>query len=64
MNRFLIQVPGMDELLDANTKKYINSNTWGMAVGGTLVMGEKGTLTIESRFLNQNGLDASLDIRF
>jgi hypothetical protein len=63
-NKFLIHAPGMDELLDANTRTYINSHTWGMAVGGTLLMGEKGSFTIESRFINQNGIDASLEIRF
>ena len=63
-NKFLVSVPGMEELIDATTRSYMNSNTWGMAVGGTLMMGEKGTLTVESRFINQNGIDASLEIRF
>ena len=63
-NKFLIRIPGMDELVDASTRTYANSNTWGMAVGGSLLMGNKGILTIESRFINQNGIDASLEIRF
>lgn len=63
-NKFLIQIPGMEDLMDANTKTFINAKTWGMAVGGSLIMGEKGTLTIESRFINQNAIDASLEIHF
>jgi hypothetical protein len=35
-----------------------------MAVGATLVMGDKGTLSVESRFFNQNGINASLEIKF
>jgi hypothetical protein len=62
--KFLIRIPGMEDLVTANTNTYSNSHNWGMAVGGTLLMGEKGTLSIESRFINQNGIDASLEIRF
>jgi hypothetical protein len=62
--KFLIKLPGMEELLDANTKSYINSNSLGLAVGGTLMIGEIGTLTIESRFINQNAIDVSFDIHF
>jgi hypothetical protein len=61
---FLINVPGFDEPMDATIRSFVGSTSWGMAVGGTLVMGEKGTLAIESRFINQNGINASLDIKF
>jgi hypothetical protein len=35
-----------------------------MAVGGTILGGKKGSLTIESRFFNQNAINVSGEIRF
>ncbi len=61
---FLVLVPGVEEPMDATIRSFAGINAWGMAVGATLVMGEKGTLSVESRFLNQNGINASLEIKF
>lgn len=61
---FLIQAPGTNELIEPHIHSFTTAVSWGMAVGATLVMGNKGILSIESRFLNQNGIDASLEIRF
>ena len=64
MHRFLVKVPGLDELIDPSIRTFLGANSWGMAVGATLVMGNKGILSVESRFFNQNGTDACLEIRF
>lgn len=64
IHRFLVKVPGYDGLLDPTFRSFLGANCWGMAVGASLVMGNKGTFSIESRFINQNGVDASLEIRF
>jgi len=64
MHYFLVRMPGSDELCEPKFSSYIGAQTWGMAVGATLVMGSKGILSIESRFFNQNGIDATLEIRF
>lgn len=63
-NKFLVRVPGLDEPLDANMRSFIGANSWGMSVGATLLMGTKGMLSVESRFFNQNGINANLEIRF
>lgn len=61
---FLISVPGFEEPMDAMICSFSGRNSWGLAVGATLVMGEKGTLAVESRFFNQNAINASLEIKF
>jgi hypothetical protein len=63
-HHFLVRVPGMDELIEPSIRSFVSATSWGMAVGATLVMGEKGIFSVESRFINQNGIDASLEIRF
>lgn len=63
-HRFLIRVPTVEEAIDASVRSFVGANPWGVAVGATLLMGTKGILSIESRFLNQNGIDANLEIRF
>lgn len=64
IHRFLVKVPGYDGLVDPKFHSFLGATSWGMAVGASLVMENKGTFSIESRFINQNGVDASLDIRF
>ena len=61
---FLISVPGYTDPMDAMINSFSASNPWGLAVGATLVMGCKGTLTVESRFFNQNAINASLELKF
>lgn len=63
-NKFLVNISGWNEQSEAKIHSFLNAHTWGMAVGASLLMGEKGTLTVESRFINQNGIDVSLEIRF
>jgi hypothetical protein len=61
---FLVDVPGFTEPMDASMRSFVGVNSWGIAVGASLIMGEKGTLTIESRFINQNGINGALELRF
>lgn len=61
---FLVNVPGMEGPMDASISSFIGRHRWGMAVGATLLTGRKGSLAVESRFFNQNGIDASLELRF
>ncbi len=61
---FLIRDPGSNELIEPQIHSFVTAVSWGMAVGATLVMGNKGILSVESRFFNQNGIDATLEIRF
>jgi hypothetical protein len=61
---FLVQVPGFDEPMDATITSFVGRNVWGLAVGASLVMGKKGTLSVESRFFNQNAINAALEIKF
>jgi hypothetical protein len=61
---FLVNVPGVDEPVDATIQSFDGRHRWGMAVGATLIAGSKSTLALESRFFNQNGIDASIEFRF
>lgn len=61
---FLVQVPGRSDLMDASINSLINKDRWGAAIGATLIMGSKGTLAVESRFINQNAINATLELRF
>lgn len=61
---FLVDVPGSSEPMDASIHSFDGIRRWGMAVGATLLAKSKGTLAIESRFFNQNAIDASLEFRF
>jgi len=61
---FLVNVPGFSDPMDASMGSFIPKTRWGMAVGATLIAGAKGTLALESRFFNQNAIDASLELRF
>jgi len=63
-HQFLVRMPGSDELIEPTIRSFVNAVSWGMSVGATLVMGKQGILSVESRFLNQNGIDACLEIRF
>jgi hypothetical protein len=62
----LLRIPGMPGLFEPEDRipTFFSRNDWGVAVGATLRMSDKGTLSIESRFLNQNAIDASLEMRF
>jgi hypothetical protein len=61
---FLVNVPGSPDPMDAFVHSLDGNRRWGMAVGATLLAGAKGTFAVESRFFNQNGLNASLEVRF
>lgn len=63
-SRFLVHVPGLQTLMDAEIPSHLNKSSWGAAVGATLLMGSKGTLAVESRFMNQNAISATLELRF
>lgn len=61
---FLVKIPGRVEPGDAEIKLVTNRNRWGAAVGATLLLGRKGILALESRFINQNAINATLELRF
>lgn len=62
--KYLVSVPGYSEPAESKTRCFEGIRKWGMAVGATLLAGNKSTLAVESRFFNQNGIDASLEFRF
>ena len=61
---FLVDVPGMSEPSEASIHSFDAIRRWGLAVGATLIGGSKITFAIESRFFNQNAIDANLEVRF
>ena len=50
--------------LDADSKPVVGQRRWGMAVGATLLGSPKATITVESRFINQNAIDINGELRF
>lgn len=59
-----VQVPFFDMVVDTVSRSVITKRRWGMAVGATLLGGKKGSITVESRFFNQNAINVSGEIRF
>ncbi|MDP1609144.1 MAG: hypothetical protein Q8L98_07515 [Chlamydiales bacterium] len=53
-----------DTPADIDSKSVIGSKRWGLAVGATIISGSKGSLTLESRMINQNAVDLTGEIRF
>ena len=60
----LVQIPGYPFLYELEASSVITNRRFGLAVGGTLIAGAKGSLTVESRFFNQNAINVSGEIRF
>lgn len=60
----LVRMPTYDGYAQSISSSVINERRWGMAFGATIIGGNKGSITIESRFFNQNALNVSGEIRF
>ncbi len=60
----IVRIPTFNMTADTSSHSITNQRRWGMAVGGTLLGGSEGSLTIESRFFNQNAVNVSGEIRF
>jgi len=50
--------------VDIYSKSVTGQRRWGLAVGMTIISNCKGSLTLESRMLNQNAVDVTGEIRF
>ena len=62
--RFLVSYPGISEPIEPSIQSFTGKQRWGGAVGASLRMGHKGTFSIESRFFNQNAIDAAIELKF
>jgi hypothetical protein len=51
-------------LIDVPCNSVTAQKRWGLALGATLLDKEKATLAIETRMFNQNGVNATLELRF
>ena len=60
----IVKMPTFDGTGESYTTSVIDRRRWGMAVGATLIGGTKGSVTVESRFFNQNALNISGEVRF
>lgn len=60
----LVRMPMYDGMTVSHSTSVVDKRRWGMAFGTTLIGGKKGSITIESRFFNQNALNISGEIRF
>lgn len=60
----LVRWPFSNVLVDAICKSATTQRRFGLAVGATLLSGEKATLSIESRMFNQNAIDINLEVKF
>ncbi len=53
-----------DILIDIPLKSMVGFHRWGMAVGATLIDGDKSMLSVESRMFNENAVDINFSLRF
>ena len=60
----VIQMPIDDGTAQSYSSSVINKKRWGMALGATILGGAKGSVTLESRFFNQNAINVSGEVRF
>jgi hypothetical protein len=60
----LVRLPDTGDMTDIISKSIMGQRRWGMAVGATLIGNDKISLSVESRFFNQNAIDANCEIRF
>lgn len=60
----IVRIPTFNMTADTTSHSITNARRWGMAVGGTVLAGKESSLTIESRFFNQNAINVSGEIRF
>lgn len=60
----VVRMPTYDGYAQSYSSSVIDKHRWGMALGATIVGGCKGSVTLESRFFNQNALNVSGEVRF
>lgn len=60
----LIDIPLMEMILAFDSPATINHHKWGIVTGISLLSKETMTLNIESRFIDQNGINLSGEIQF
>ena len=60
----ILQIPGTEYLVDYQTSKATSRRNWGMLVGCSLVDHKMMSLTLESRFFDQNAYHVSGTFRF
>jgi hypothetical protein len=60
----IVQIPYYDDSIITSSRSVLGARRWGMAVGATLIGGKMGSVTVESRFFNQNAINISGEIRF
>jgi hypothetical protein len=60
----LVRMPNEPVAVDAETRPFTGQRRWGMAIGATLLGSPKASITVESRFINQNAIDINGEFRF
>jgi len=59
-----VQMPTYDGIGQSYSTSVTDRRRWGMAFGATVIGGTKGSVTLESRFFNQNAINVSGEVRF
>jgi hypothetical protein len=59
----VVRMPIYDGYGQSVSSSIIDRRRWGMAFGATILGGKSGSVTIESRFFNQNAINISGEIR-
>jgi len=63
-NTGILQIPGTEFLVDFHTSKAVTKRNWGMLLGCSLIDNKMISLTVESRFFDQNAYHISGTFRF
>jgi hypothetical protein len=60
----VLKSPFSHSSFDTTARPFVDARRWGMALGATLLGGTEGSLTVETRFFNQNAVTVTGEIRF
>ncbi len=60
----MIDIPSLEMISEFESSSSVNTKKWGVLFGFTLLSSETMSIEVESRFINQNGVTISGEIRF
>ncbi len=60
----MMDIPSQDVILEFSSPSTVNHKKWGLILGSTLLSSQTMTIDVEARFLNQNGVTVSGELRF
>ena len=60
----VLKYPFSKGSFDTTSRPFIDARRWGMSLGATILGAAEGSLTVETRFFNQNAVTVTGEVRF